>query len=128
MNKTDSGKIKHYFREIRLLIPVSSKGVKKFLQDFRSSVEEYAENHPECSAEEIIEKFGSPEDVAYEYVSSVDAKEICRRITMNRSIKRVVGVIVIASVIVSGYRVWILHDAHQKALDEMPAYITEVIE
>ena len=128
MNKTDSRKIKHYFREIRLLIPVSSKGVKKFLQDFRSSVEEYAENHPECSAEEIIERFGSPEDVAYEYVSSVDAKEICRRITMSRYIKRVVGVIVIASVIVSGYRVWILHDAHQKALDEMPAYITEVIE
>ena len=76
MNKTDSRKIKHYFREIRLLIPVSSKGVKKFLQDFRSSVEEYAENHPECSAEEIIERFGSPEDVAYEYVSSVDAEEI----------------------------------------------------
>ena len=128
MNKTDSGKIKHYFREIRLLIPVSSKGAKKFLQDFRSSVEEYAENHPECSAEEIIERFGSPEDVAYEYVSSVDAEEICRRITISRYIKRAVGVIVVVAVIAAGYRVWMLYDIHQQVQDAMPVYITEVIE
>ena len=128
MNKTDSGKIKHYFREIRLLIPVSSKGVKKFLQDFRSSVEEYAENHPECSAEEIIERFGSPEDVAYEYVSSVDAEEICRRITMSRSIKRAVGVIVIAAAVASGYRAWMLHDIQRHVLDELPVYSAESIE
>ena len=79
MNKNDSRKIKRYFKQIRLLIPVRSKGVKRFLRDFGNSVVEYQEEHPECSAEDIIEWFGSPEDVAYEYVSSVDAEEICRK-------------------------------------------------
>ena len=98
------------------------------MRDFRSSVEEYGEEHPECSAEEIIERFGSPEDVAYEYVSSVDAEEICRRITMSRSIKRAVGVIVIAAAVASGYRAWMLHDIQRHVLDELPVYSAESIE
>ena len=128
MNKNDSRRIEHYFRQIRLLIPVSSKGVKKFLRDFRSSVEEYEEEHPECSAEDIIERFGSPEDVAYEYVSSVDAEEICRRISISRFVRRAIGIIVVAVVIAASYRVWILYDIHQQALDALPAYTVTVIE
>lgn len=128
MNKTDSRKIEHYFRQIRLLIPVSSKGVKKFLRDFRSSVEEYWEEHPECSAEDLIEQFGSPEDVAYEYVSSVDAEEICRRISISKFVRRAVGIIAAVAVVAAGYRVWMLYDIHQQVIDALPAYTVTVIE
>ena len=124
MNEKDSRKIKHYFKQIRLLIPVRSKGVKRFLQDFRNAVEEYQEEHPECSAEDIMERFGSPEDVAYEYVSSVDSEEICRRITISKFVRRAIGIIVIVAVIAAGYRVWMLYDIHQQAED---AYISREV-
>lgn len=42
----------------------------KFLRDFRLSIQEYASSHPGCSYDELVDKFGAPEEVWYDYVGA----------------------------------------------------------
>ena len=57
---TREKELKKYLQQIRILIPIRSPGVKKFLRDFRSSLEEYTEEHPDWTMEDITQRFGSP--------------------------------------------------------------------
>lgn len=45
----------------------------KFLKDFRSALQEYASTDQGCTYEMLVNKFGAPEEVWYDYVSAQDA-------------------------------------------------------
>lgn len=44
----------------------------KFLKDFRLSLHEYSLTHPGCTYEDLVDKFGAPEEIWYDYVSVQD--------------------------------------------------------
>ena len=129
---TREKELRKYLQQIKILIPVRSPDVKKFLRDFRSSLEEYTEEHPDWTMEDIIQRFGSSVDVVHDYISATDPEDIRRRLVKFRLIRNVVIIVVIAALagisIATGYRLWMLEDIRQQAEDSLAAYSTVVIE
>lgn len=129
---TREKELKKYLQQIRILIPIRSPGVKKFLRDFRSSLEEYTEEHPDWTMEDITQRFGSPVDIVHDYISAIDPEDILRRLVKFRIIRNAIIIIVIAALagisIATGYRLWMLNDLRQQAEGELAVYTYTTIE
>ena len=69
MAKTE---LSQYFKEIskRLLC---KRGVKRqFLIEFQSSVQDYIDKRPEVTLEDVRSHFGAPEEIANEFLASIE--------------------------------------------------------
>lgn len=120
----NSKELNRYFREIRLLLPLYSKTEKKFLRDFRHSVEEYVDDNPDCTIADIYEVFEKPEDVVYSYISTLDSEKLCKSIAIRKFIKIAVIVLLIIAVITSLFWCWTWYSAY---LDSKNSIITETV-
>ena len=65
-----------YFKQIRLLLPIYRKQEKKFIGDLKAIVDEYINENPECSYDDITERFETPTEVVHNYISSIDRKSV----------------------------------------------------
>jgi len=128
MKQTIKNEIDQYFKQIRLLFPILGYEERKFLSDFKVTVEEYAENQPGCNLDDIKERFGEPEDVVHEYITMLDQFQLCKRINLRNLIKRMIFVILLLAIILISYRMIVIHDAYQHAMDGMASYSVSVIE
>ena len=61
---------KKYYRKIRNSLMCNMKLKNKILGNIRNDVEEYLEQNPNSSFEDITEQFGSPETIAEEFAIS----------------------------------------------------------
>lgn len=128
MKQTIKNEIDQYFKQIRLLFPILGKEERKFLSDFKTTVEEYAENQTGCCLDDVKERFGEPEDVVHEYITMLDQFQLCKRINLRNLIKRVIFVILLLVIILVSYRMIVIQDAYQQAMDGMATYEVTVIE
>ena len=53
---------------------------RNFLKSLRVSVEEYIDQNPECTIEDIYENFDEPEEAVYNYISALDQTDLCKRV------------------------------------------------
>lgn len=128
MNNITKKDIKQYLKQIRLLLPISGREERKFLHDFKNAVEEYIESNPNCSFYDIREHFGKPEDIVHDYITALDQFQLCKRIKLRYLIKRVIFIILLLMVVLTTYRIIVIHDAYQQAMDGMASYAVTVIE
>ena len=128
MKQTTKDELRQYFKQIRLLLPILGKEERKFLSDFKVTVEEYAENQTGCNLDDIKERFGEPEDVVHEYISMLDQFQLCKRINLRKLIKRTLFIILLLAIILVLYRMILIQDAYQQAIDGMASYAVSVIE
>lgn len=128
MNEITKTDINEYLKQIRLLLPISGKEERTFLHDFKNAVEEYIEANPNCSFCDIKERFGKPEDIVHEYITTLDQFQLCRRIKLRYLIKRAIFIILILTAILTTYKAIVIHDSYQQALDGMASYAVTVIE
>ncbi|MBQ8562564.1 MAG: hypothetical protein IJ443_01575 [Firmicutes bacterium] len=128
MNQITNDELKQYFKQIKLLLPILGKEERKFLSDFKVTVDEYAESHPGCSLDDIKCRFGEPEDVVHEYVSMLDQFQLCKRINLRNAIKKAIALLMILAVAYFGYRTVLLQRAYDQAQESMASYAVTVIE
>lgn len=127
MTKTKE-ELKEYFKQIRLLFPILGKEERKFLSDFEDTAIEYVESHPGCSLDDIKERFGEPEDVVHDYITMLDQFQLCKRINLRNLIKRAILFILLLVIVLVSYRMIVIQDAYQQAMEEMASYSVSVIE
>lgn len=89
MLKETEKTMRQYLKEIKLLLPIHGKEERKFLKDYKTSLKAFLTDRPACTPEEFRDHFESPEDVAYNYISSLDQQQLCKRITFRRTIVRI---------------------------------------
>lgn len=77
-NKIDK-KLKRYYGKIKraLLCPGAEK--KKFLADFKNSIEDFQSEHPEVSFEAIQKHFGTPKSISKTFSAELDSETLKRR-------------------------------------------------
>ena len=92
--------VKHYFKEIRTLLPLNGEPEKRFLSDLESSIMNYLHDNPSCDTEELYEQFGSPSEVVLTYLDTLKPENLHRRMTVSKNVKRAILVIVVIAVIV----------------------------
>ena len=60
MNK----EIKKYIKYVKKIIPFYSKDKKEFLKLLTQKIIEFSNEHDSCSYQDIVDEFGSPNEVA----------------------------------------------------------------
>ena len=76
MNK----EIKKYIKYVKKIIPFYSKDKKEFLKLLTQKIIEFSNTHPNFTYQNIIDEFGSPNEVAGSYIESLENDDIIKQL------------------------------------------------
>ena len=97
-----------YLRAVRKALHCPGRQGKRLLCQLSEDIEEYCEEHPDATEEELCRRFGTPEDVAADFVEDLGgsiAVNIQRR--RNRIVTAVIVVLVLVAGAVTVRQIWI---------------------
>jgi uncharacterized membrane protein len=98
--KTDINKqSREYIKTVRNQMLLPSKTKKRALYDLSSGVEEYIQNNPDASIDDLTTHFGNPKTVVGEYILSLDQDELTAEIRKSKIIKRAAISIAVALIV-----------------------------
>ena len=89
--------VRRYLQEIRGWLPCSRKLKNAILERIRNTVREYLTDNPESSYEELMERFGSPQQIAATYVEDMGTDELLRDLRIRR---RIIGAVAATAIAV----------------------------
>lgn len=108
-----------YFREIKALLLCSKEQKDELLLGLKSDVEDFIEEHPDATLQDLKDHFGTPESIADSYQSTVGESEIRKKFHYSRRMAYIVGaaVSILVLVIFVGF---VLYFA--KLMKDVPEY------
>lgn len=89
---------KHYFKEIKSLFPTFGENEKKYLESFKTDVEECTDTLHDLTYLQLVSQFGDPNVIVSEYLAEADPEYLKKRIRVSKHV-RVMAVVVIVAVI-----------------------------
>lgn len=98
---------KKYLQQVKVKIPYQTKCSRHVLQNLTLGIEEYALENPDFDMEQLIENFGSPEDIASSLLEDVNSKNIVRSIKSKRIL--ICAIVVLLILFVVGIQHFINH-------------------
>ena len=101
--KNMSNDIKKYIKYVKKIIPIHSKDKKKFIQLLTQKIIEFSNEHDSCSYQDIVDEFGSPNEVAGSYIETLDSDEIIKKLNKKKIINIFISVIIILCISVWGF-------------------------
>lgn len=93
-------KIKQYIRKVKQRIRCPKKVRSNFIDTLTESVEDYINENPDCTDKDIEEYFGTPDEVALEFMKNIKSEELERYLTLQKRLKLLIVVIILAILIV----------------------------
>jgi len=87
----------YYYNNILNLMPCNNKVKQRLLLEIKSNIEDFVNTNPECSFQNIIEHFGSPQDICDSFIETINAQEIRKKMKISKILK--VVIILIATTI-----------------------------
>ncbi len=97
-----------YLRAVRKALHCPGRQGKRLLRQLSEDIEEYCEEHPDATEEALCRRFGTPEDVAADFVEDLGgsiAVNVQRR--RNRIVTAVIVVLVLVAGAVTARQIWI---------------------
>lgn len=97
-----------YLRAVRKALHCPGRQGKQLLRQLSEDIEEYCEEHPDATEEALCRRFGTPEDVAADFVEDLGgsiAVNVQRR--RNRIVTAVIVVLVLVAGAVTARQIWI---------------------
>ena len=88
MNK----EIKKYIKYVKKIIPFYSKDKKEFLKLLTQKIIEFSNTHPNFTYQNIIDEFGSPNEVAGSYIESLENDDIIKQLNKKYIFKTLVTI------------------------------------
>ncbi len=92
----------HYLEQVRNELKGADRRKKEVLQQIQTAVEDYAEEHPQCTHQELTQHFGTPEQIVESYVAEMDFHEVLHGLRVG---KKILFAILLA--IVLGVTAWL---------------------
>ena len=117
-----------YFRQIKLLLPLYTKKEKQFLRDFKDSVNEFCSQSPNCTMEDVIARFSTPEEIVHDYISEALATEnLCQKIQFKRFVKKILLILLIGLLAALAVRtIALLHIVNESEQYYITREVTEI--
>lgn len=114
--------ISEYIRQVGKSCPYSFR--RKLLSELQSNLSDFLSVHPDCTMEDVLSHFGSPEKFADEYILAMDSIGRQTMLQKGRFFKKVVcvGMTLVLLIVISA-AAWIVHENAQSVGD----YYTEEI-
>ena len=86
MKKDNKKLLYRYLRDIKVLLPISSKESKQFLKSFKEKIFLSIENKEWHDYNQLLEFFGTPSDIASSYLSELEFGEVLNQIKKRKII------------------------------------------
>ncbi len=97
-NTISEKELKKYLRRIKGALVCNFKTKRKILKDLKNNVEEYLEQNPDSSLEDLMEYFGKPESIAEEFAVSAGIDYI-KKTKVHKMIKLIVIILLILALV-----------------------------
>ena len=73
--------IKKYIKNIWAIMPMHTKKEKFYLNELKKHLNEYLDDHPQCSYDDIVQQFGEPKDIVVNYIQNSDENGLYQKNT-----------------------------------------------
>ena len=119
---------KAYVSQVKAILPVSGKKEKAFVRKLHSDLRDYCEYNNINHIEELYKKYGTPQEVVFEYISLMEPDVISKRINTAKYIKILaISLISLALVATSVFALYI-YSEYQSFKNEELVTIEQTIE
>lgn len=88
---------RRYYRQIRSLLPCSRKEKRRILNEIKTNIAAYREQHPEAEPNAVLTHFGTPLTIAAAYIDQMDTAALLKGLQLRRKILSIV--LILAAVI-----------------------------
>ena len=97
--------VKKYIRRCKNCFPVYGKEEWQFLKRLRHQIQEYVQENPDVTYQQLEERFGTPIDIVKSYYDSLeDEDRLIDRACFSKYLKKILMVLII---ILTGFFVYI---------------------
>lgn len=117
-----------YLKSVKKLFPIYGKKERQYIKNLQTPMQEYAEEKEDLSYEELTEEFGTPSHVISEYFSEVDDEYLFRQLRIRGYVKKFLIFVLVAFVILIGYRYYLAYQNYENAMEEHIIYEETIIE
>lgn len=80
--------IKKYIKNIWAIMPMHTKKEKFYLNELKKHLNEYLDDHPQCSYDDIVLQFGEPKDIVVNYIQNSDENDLIKRMKLKSIIQK----------------------------------------
>ena len=109
MNKLQKIQLNAYYKEISSFAGLTEKQKKEFINELKSTVNEYAELNPDCTIDDIKAVFGTPEEITLSFIENGNFAKVKKKLDIKRVI---VAAVITALIIWFAFAVISLIDVH----------------
>ncbi len=114
--------VKKYYKILRGLFHAINLKEGKFLKSFREALNEYAILNPKCSFDDLVSRFGTPQEVFTDYINEQDPDDIIKTIKRNNG-KKIVLIalitILVVGIITLSVNCYFLYILYQEVSDSI---------
>ena len=112
MNKLQKIQLNAYYKEISSFAGLTENQKKEFINELKSTVNEYAELNPDCTIDDIKAVFGTPEEITLSFIENGNFAKVKKKLDIKRVI---VAAVITALIIWFAFAVISLIDVHLEA-------------
>ena len=80
--------IKNTLRTFGQLCLCITKKEKFYLNELKKHLNEYLDDHPQCSYDDIVQQFGEPKDIVVNYIQNSDENNLIKRMKLKSIIQK----------------------------------------
>ena len=115
--------IKKYIRRCKNCFPVYGKEERQFLKRLRFQIEEYAQENPDITYQQLEQHFGTPIDIIRSYYDSLeDENKLIDRACFSKFLKKIMMGITIILIAFLAYRSTLIYLSYLDGKDSKVIY------
>lgn len=118
---------KKYIKYVKKLIPIHSKDKNEFITLLTHRIDEFSNELSICTYQDIVNEFGTPNEVAGSYIENLDSNEIIKKLNKKKLFKCLSSTILVLIILLWGFKMYRLDRLYEEAKSESHGYITEEI-
>lgn len=100
--KKSTRELRDYCRRINALLPCDGRQRREIMGKLRDSFEEYRRENRVTDTQQIIEHFGTPEEVAEAYLQEMDTQEVLKALRVRKRLTVLIMAAFAAALLVWG--------------------------
>lgn len=117
MNSQKNNLVKKYLHRIRKNLYVHGSTKKEFLKDIEADLISYIEEQETVTYDMLVDAFGTPEEIAADYIRELDSSILGRQISGKKCVFIACLVCALAVLSVGGIKAYLDYRAHVNCMD-----------
>lgn len=116
-----------YIKDLKHLFPVYGKKQKIYLNTIKASINDYYDSSMPPSYEDLIDHFGSPQEIIGDYIREQDTQDLLKQVNQKRHLQGIVYILFISALVCSFSYGINCYRAYLHCIQSEPAYYYEKI-